>query len=326
MMGGFNVEVVFCVAVVMVMLRLELFRRAVDGRPGDRHQSTDKYKKMLRECAPEAAGSLACIVLIIALRSRGDTVSESMDEQSRQAWEDIKNQWPLLLTADTLLAMQVMVRVVVVFSAVLRAGSGKALPVSEETAMLWLAGALARIGVLMQSEAYWLEGPAGGTIPAVLEVALVPLLLVLGHKALCRCPLTGLLVASLVGVFAGRHHLNIADEQGANVCFMAAHGFEFLAAFAYVVRTMFIDNEGLVGNDLNIAFTHILMPLQTSFSVYFWLQAFEPDADLVGAGIGLQAIQLSCLAQLGAYLAAAALQAAAWFSDDAPPRALAATL
>lgn len=53
-LGGFHIdaqtfEALFGMVVVMVMLRLELFRRAVNGHPGDAAPSADKYKKLLRD-------------------------------------------------------------------------------------------------------------------------------------------------------------------------------------------------------------------------------------------------------------------------------------
>mmetsp|Transcript_2257 Transcript_2257/g.4106 ORF Transcript_2257/g.4106 Transcript_2257/m.4106 type:complete len:336 (-) Transcript_2257:24-1031(-) len=311
-----TIEAVICVAVVMVMLRLELFRRATEAT-GDVSRSAEKYKTLLRECGPEAFSTLACIALVVALRLRGDTYGETMDEGSRQAWEVIKIQWPLLMTADTLLALQAMLRFVVVISLVLRGGHGQTSPLAEDTSMIWLGGAVCRSAVLYVSDAYWLEGPAGGWLPTVCEVALVPLLLLLGYKALLRSSLSALVVVSMVSWFSQRNYLNLAEEHNANVLFTAAHCFEFLAAFAYVTRTMLLD-EGFNNRvSCNVPFTHLVMPMQAALGVYFWLQAFAPDADLTGSGLGIQAVQLGCLAQLGAYLGSAALHVAAWFDDQA---------
>jgi len=316
-MDAKTVEMLICAAVVMVILRLELFRR-----PGElaRPQPADHYKKLLRECGPEALGTLACIALVALLRSRGDTIGADMDEGSRQAWESIKSQWPLLMTADTLLAIQVMLRLVVLLSVVVRAGAAAASPLLDEAAMLWLGGSVCRVACLYQSPAYWLEGPAGGMIPTAFEVAILSLVLVLGVRALWRSFLTAVLVSCLVAVFASRNYLNLAEEESANILFTAAHCFEFLASFVYVARTMFVENESV--NKVNIAFTHLVMPLQQGLAVYFWLQAFEQDANLTGSGMGILAVQVSCLGQFGAYLGAAAIQAASWF-DEQPRQAVA---
>eukprot|EP00439_Symbiodinium_sp_Y106_P043366 s2107_g5.t1 len=308
-------EALFGMVVVMVMLRLELFRRAVNGRPGDTAPSADKYKKLLRECAPEAIGTLACVLLVVALRSRGDTIGESMDERSREAWEAIKAQWPVLMTADTLLALQVMLRLIVVLSAVLRSGSGTASPLLDECAVMWFGGAAARSAVLMHSKAYWLEGPVGGLIPTISEVLLAPLLFVLGKRALRRSTLTMSLVVVLVGFFAQRNNIHLAEEQEANLLFTAAHCFELLSAVLYLGRTLLSDSDS-PDLQFSLTFTHLVMVVQQSLAVYFWLQAFEPDT-VSGTGLGIAAIQLSCLGQLCAYLAAASLHVATWFADEA---------
>lgn len=306
-----TIEAIFCMAVVMVMLRLEIFRRTVESRPGDLIQSADKYKKLLRECAPEALGTLSCVALVVVLRFRGDTISETLDGHSKEAWESIKAQWPVLLTADTLLAIQVMLRLVVVLSAILRSGGSGNSPVLEECAALWCGGAIARCLVLQRSQAYWLEGPVGGLFPALLEALLAPLLFLLGYRAIRRSAVAICLVSILVAIFAKRNNLNLAEEEDANIFFTAAHCFEFLSALLYAGRTMLLDN---VQNTLlcedgqsSLTFTHLMMIIQQSLATYFWLQAFDPDTNLDGCGLGIFAIQMSCLGQLCAYIAAASL-------------------
>eukprot|EP00435_Cladocopium_sp_Y103_P050974 s909_g15.t1 len=296
-------QAIFCMAVVMVMLRLEIFRRTVESRPGDLIQSADKYKKLLRECAPEALGTLSCVALVVVLRFRGDTISETLDGHSKEAWESIKAQWPVLLTADTLLAIQVMLRLVVVLSAILRSGGSGNSPVLEECAALWCGGAIARCLVLQRSQAYWLEGPVGGLFPALLEALLAPLLFLLGYRAIRRSAVAICLVSILVAIFAKRNNLNLAEEEDANIFFTAAHCFEFLSALLYAGRTMLLDNDG----QSSLTFTHLMMIIQQSLATYFWLQAFDPDTNLDGCGLGIFAIQMSCLGQLCAYIAAASL-------------------
>eukprot|EP00438_Fugacium_kawagutii_P007332 Skav235726 [mRNA] locus=scaffold280:824876:836391:+ [translate_table: standard] len=311
-----TIEVVFCMVVVMVMLRLELLRRTLDSRPETFFPlSADKYKKLLRECGPEAFGTLSCAALVVILRFRGDTISETLDGHSREAWESIKAQWPVLLTADTLLAIQVMLRLVVILSALLRSGANRNSPVLEECAALWCGGAVARCFVLKRSQAYWLEGPVGGLLPALLEALLAPLLFMLGHRAIRRSTFTMLVVSVLVAIFAKRNNLNLAEEEDANILFMAAHCFEFLSALLYAGRTMLLDNDSwqtmmfaCAGDgQSSLTFMHLVMIIQQSLAAYFWLQAFDPDANVNGSGLGILAIQMSCLGQLCAYIAAASL-------------------
>eukprot|EP00913_Durusdinium_trenchii_P021589 g20287.t1 len=123
-----------------------------------------------------------------------------------------------------------MLRLVVVLSAVLRSGARINSPLLEECSALWFGGAVARCFVLKQSQAYWLEGPVGGLLPAALDASLVPLLFLLGHSAMRRSGTAILLVSGLVAVFSHRNNLNLAEETEANILFTAVHCFEFLSA------------------------------------------------------------------------------------------------
>lgn len=174
---------------------------------------------------------------------------------------------------------------------------------TDGTFGLWCGGAIARCLVLQRSQAYWLEGPVGGLLPALLEALLAPLLFLLGYRAMRRSAVAICLVSILVAVFAKRNNLNIAEEEDANIFFTAAHCFEFLSALLYAGRTMLLDNDG----QSSLTFTHLMMIIQQSLAAYFWLQAFEPDTNLNGCGLGIFAIQISCLGQLCAYIAAASL-------------------
>ncbi|CAK9105533.1 unnamed protein product [Durusdinium trenchii] len=323
-----TIEAMFGIAVVVVMC-LELFRRPLDSWHGEFLQSAGKYKKLLRECAPEAAGALCCVVLVAMLRFRGDTISGTLDAHSLEAWESIKAQWPVLMTADTLLAIQAMLRLVVVLSAVLRSGARINSPLLEECSAkkkmdiisgqsrrcrLWFGGAVARCFVLKQSQAYWLEGPVGGLLPAALDASLVPLLFLLGHSAMRRSGTAILLVSGLVAVFSHRNNLNLAEETEANILFTAVHCFEFLSALLYAGRTMLLGGDG----QPSVTFMHLVMVIQQSLATYFWLQAFDADMNVNGSGLGICAIQISCLGQLCAYLAAASLHAATLALQDVP--------
>merc|ERR1719433_751291 len=71
-------ETMLCVVVAMVVLRLELQRRAGSGPDiGSRREATryaQNCKRLLKECMPEAASLMACLTLAAALRARGDAV------------------------------------------------------------------------------------------------------------------------------------------------------------------------------------------------------------------------------------------------------------
>lgn len=304
-MGG-AVETLICIVVAMIVLRLELQRR-VQNRPGfgssDGSRYAENCKRILREFAPEAAGLIACLTLAAALRARGD--KRPADDQ---VWAQIKEQWPLLMTADTLLSLQAMLRLVVLLSAVLRAGGGGPVPLADEAAALWLGAGLSRVLLVSRCSLYMLDGPLGGLLPVACEVAVLPLLFSLGRGALRRAPVTLALVFSAAACFATRNRLQLADDSITNSLFMMAHSLDLLAAFVYLVRVALIDHEGKgILGDVSVAFAHLLMPVQQALSAYYFLRAFEYSESLVGSGRPFESLQISNTAQLGAYLAAAAL-------------------
>merc|ERR1719162_2411002 len=118
-------EMAICIIAAMIVLRMELTRRLGDGSPGLRYGfsgSIEGCKQIFKHCGPEVAGVVACSTLAVLLRVRGD-VDFNVDPSTSAHWEEIKSQWPLLLTADTLLSFQSMLRLVVLGSVLLRAGA-----------------------------------------------------------------------------------------------------------------------------------------------------------------------------------------------------------
>lgn len=314
-LGGAG-EAIVCVVVAALVLRLELQRRAGTGPNFGSRESggyVESCKSFLRECAPEAAGIVACLTLAAALRVRGDTGTPLDDE----AWAQIKEQWPLLLTADTLLSLQAMLRLVVLISMTLRAGSGGPTPLSEEAAALWLVAGLSRVLGTCRGSVYMLDGPLGGYLPVSCEVAVLPLLLILGRGAFCRKPLAAAQVVAGTAAFAFRNRLCLATDPVADTLFMAAHCFDFLAAFNYLLRTLLIDN-GPSGRKVHICvgFTHLLLPVQQALSAYYFLQAFDAVPNLVGSGRPFEVLQIGSATQLGVYCGASALYIADSLSRD----------
>merc|ERR1719492_662002 len=238
----------------------------------------------------------------VALRLRGDT-SKPMNEQ---AWAEIKAQWPILMTADTLLSLQAMLRLLLLLSCVLRAGGRVPVPLGDETAMLWLAAGLARVALLVRTESYMLDGPLGGNLPAACEVAVLPLLFALSRGSLVKAPLGGALTCIAVAVFAGRNHLNLAKDTLSDGLFIAAHGLDFLAAFAYFLRTLLIDVRG----NISVGFAHLLMPVQQGLAAYYFVQALIYEPLCVGSGRPFAVLQIGGITQIGFYLGACAVYVA----------------
>jgi len=317
---GFGIGGAFiCVVVAMLVLRIELQCRAVTGpNLGSRQGSSyvEGCHRILRQCAPEAAGVIACLTLAAAMRARGDGMSTA-GVVDAATWVQIKANWPLLITADTLLSLQAMLRFVVVVSAVLRCDGSRVVPLADEVGALWLGAGLARLVLGFRASAYLLDGPLGGNLPVACEIAVIPLLFVVGRKSMWRAPFTMAAIVAATAIFAGRNHLNLANDIVADLCFIAAHCMDFLASIAYLLRTLLVDS-GPRGSTAHISmgFVHLLMPIQQSLSAYYFLRAFEASPALVGAGRPFDMLQIGNVAQLGAYLGAASLYLAECFDGQ----------
>lgn len=314
-------EAFLCAIVALVVLRLELQRRAGTGPSIGSLQGSAWYaescKRILKECAPEAAGLLTCLTLAAALRARGDKGVQALEHE--EAWAQITAEWPLLVTADTLLSLQAMLRLVVLICVVLRAGGSLAAPLADESCALWLFAGLARVGVFARSSAYLLDGPLGGALPAACEVAVLPILLVLSQNTLRRAPLTIAAVLAATVLICSRNHLALSEDDDrvdrqADGLFMVAHVFDCLTAFVYLFRTVLIESGS---KSVSVAFTHLLMPIQAGLSAYYFLQAFSAVPELVGVGVPFEVLKIGNTAALGAYLGASALHFAERFDGRA---------
>jgi len=289
-----------CLIVAMVILRLEPQRYAGSA------------KRILRQYAPEVAGVTACLLLAAALRTRGDAAGAYEDNA---AWDEITRQWPILLTADTLLSLQTMLRLVILLSVVLRTGAGP-VPLASEAAMLWFCATAARLAAVSLNSSYALDGPVGGALPIACEVASLPLLLAMSRgPALSKAPLTTAVVIASTACLATRNHLNLAENDLADTCFAVAHLFDVLAAFTYLLRTLLLDT--VRKGDAAVGFTHLLMPVQQSLSTYYYVVAFDAVPSLVGAGLPFELLQIGATAQLGALLGAVAFHLAEGFEGRA---------
>lgn len=309
--SGISTETILYVVVALVVL-LEHQRRAGAG-PAWGSWNAGSARRLLKECAPEAALLLSCLTLAALLRTRGDAGS-APDAETQETWEQIKSEWPLLITADTLLSLQAMLRLVVLVSLVIR--SSAVVPLAQEAAALSLFGGIARVGVSYLTEGYALDGPLGGRLPVACEVAALPILLMLSWRALRRSFIRLTLAVAAVGFYASRNYLALsADGHVADSLFIAAHAFDILAAFVYLGRATLVE---ATGSGVSIGFTHLLMSIQQGFSAYFFLEAFDFTDDLIGAGRPFDVLHAGAAAALGAYLAAGALFAAERFDGDRP--------
>eukprot|EP00448_Togula_jolla_P000811 CAMPEP_0170602618 /NCGR_PEP_ID=MMETSP0224-20130122/18484_1 /TAXON_ID=285029 /ORGANISM="Togula jolla, Strain CCCM 725" /LENGTH=363 /DNA_ID=CAMNT_0010927463 /DNA_START=120 /DNA_END=1211 /DNA_ORIENTATION=- len=290
--------------VAMVVLRLELQRRGGFAVGSMSSGYKESCKRILRQCAPEALGVLACLLLAAALRARGDV---HVPDEHVQAWEEIKSQWPLLMSADSLLSLQAMLRLVTLLSVVLRAGSSGPVPFCDEAAALSLGGCLARAVLNCRTTSYALDGPLGGNLPAACEAASIPLLMALSRSAIRRAPMKMALTGAAVAFIACRNQLSLDDNFVSDCLFMSAHCFELLAACTYLVRNLFVDVAGPRGVRVSIGTTHVLMTLQQSLATYYFLRAFDAVPALVATGLPFHVLHFGSALQLGAYAGAAVL-------------------
>jgi hypothetical protein len=307
--GGHLLERLLGVAVAVAVLRLEVMRRTASlpytGSGRTQNGYFQNYKKLFRQHAPEAVGLTACLAFAVALRihcSPGQVVDD-------KTWAEIVRQWPILLTADSLLALQVMLRVLVLASAVLRAGPH---PLGREAALIFLVAAVGRVTLAMRSDVYKLDGPLGGCIPIAFEIASVPLLAVLcrgvSKQGFSICTLTTTLAICL----AYRNRLSLANDTITDGLFIFAHIAELIAAFAFLCRSITLDVSVVaVGkNGVAVRFAHALMLVQQCLAAYYFVQAFEYNSALVSAGKPFEVLQIGNVAQLGAFAAAAVLHVA----------------
>lgn len=322
-------QALFGAAAVSAVLCLEAPWRIAGIRVAD-----VGFKKCIRSCAgvlcrcaPEVLGFSVVLFLAFVLRLRGDT-EVFTDPASQQVWEQIKVDWPILMGADTLLNLQAMLRLLVLLFVAIRAEATKRSPLSGLPALLMVAGAMTRGMLNARTMDYRLEGPLslGGDLPAACELAGIPFYASLGLGELKRAPVKASLVVGTAIWFASHHYLNLAKDASVDVLFLQAHVLELFAAFAYLVRTVWlsvgkgadeeVEEEGgrrLVakkpdwsGNAF-IGFMHMLMTLQQALSAYYFLTAFDPHPSLVGRGRPFCVLCGGNLLQLGAYLGAAAL-------------------
>jgi len=141
-------------------------------RPGS---DADMGQRLFRKLIPEMGGLMivSALVAMFLVCGRED---EALQED--KAWNDVKREWPLLMTADTLIGLQAMVRLVFLLSASFRRPDVKLSSFDGEPAAFFLLAALVRVALLVLSprEVYHLDGPLGGDMNVAMEVTALLLL------------------------------------------------------------------------------------------------------------------------------------------------------
>jgi len=295
------IEGVIGFVVAVAILRVEVMRHT-GNLPG---LSQSGYVKrcwqMLQRYAPEIGGLVLCLSVAAYLRFSSYAAPDVSDE----AWAAIMREWPLLLTADSLLSLQAMLRVIVLLSAVIRCGT--ALPFAEEAAAFFCAAAVARVVLFATNASYMLDGPLGGFPPAVCEFASLLLSGIL-CRGLSMKPISATaLTIMAVAWIAYRNRLALANDALADGLFMFAHISELFSAFAFLFRALLL---GAGRASIAVRFAFIMMPLQQALSAYYFVHAFSAVPELVASGHPFEMLQICSVAQLGAFTSALVLHLA----------------
>eukprot|EP00927_Polykrikos_kofoidii_P006618 TRINITY_DN12681_c0_g2_i1.p1 TRINITY_DN12681_c0_g2~~TRINITY_DN12681_c0_g2_i1.p1 ORF type:complete len:387 (-),score=74.18 TRINITY_DN12681_c0_g2_i1:53-1213(-) len=314
-------EIAICISAALVVLRVELQRRAGDST-GLGGGSIACCKKIITQCAPEIAGVIGCLTLAALLRARGD--SDPLDPSQAQVWDAIKSQWPLLVTADTLLALQSMLRVCILVSSMLRASSASLpVPLADEAATLCLGAQVMRFIAAAMDSSFKLDGPLGGTFPVGCDAIAVILLVGLGGlRVFRRNPIASSVTVCCIGWLAGRHHLCMANEVHLDQFFVGAYMLDVFASLTYFGRSLLIGgSESVYAGRMSVGFTHVLMATQQGLATYYFFVAFDFQENLVGNGLPFSVLKLGNAVAFCAYLASATLWIAELAAGDASDRA-----
>lgn len=307
--------VVFAVAIFMV----EQKRRGANENAADllmaQAQPSTTLRGMLSSLAPEFVGLLLVILCAwVDLNAGEDRSTLKVDDEVSR---EIKHDWPILKTADSLLGIQAMLRLLLLSSAVCRRTDVLKSPFAGMTAAFFFFAALCRVALIVISPAdvYHLDGPLGKR-NLVIEVAALPLLFLVS-AATVRTEFRAIL-AFAVGVLgtATISFFNRFDLAGNAVhldaMFSLVQLLELLAGVSFFLGSLV--SGGLLGGEEDSAsngsvfssFAHILLPMQQAFSMYYFLCAFAPpftvEPELVGEGHPFEVLQLAGLTQVGMYI------------------------
>lgn len=265
---------------------------------------SDMGQRLFRQLLPEMAGLtlLSGLVAMLLVCKR-----EDHGLQGDAAWTDVKHEWPLLMTADTLIGLQAMMRLVFLLSASLRRTGATLSPLDGEPAAFFLIAAVVRVVLLSLSprDVYHLDGPLGGDLNVAIEATSCLLLLPLG----CRILQMGLLrvltvavIATLLAASAARNHFALADKSLSHLdmLFSLVMLLEIVAGVAFYIRSA-KGKESFVF-DAFTGYAHIMLPLQQALPTYFVLVAFAPpfqvEPSLVGQGRPFELLQAGSLVRL----------------------------
>jgi len=302
--------------VALAVWYLEHLRRTAADQPGSAAQG---FFQMLRRFMPEfvCLGALAVFAVSALVRGGNNNDIAMQQESDHKLWEHMQNQWGLLRTPDTFVALQAMLRVALLAAAIFRGAEADASPLMGESIHLFFMAAAGRMAMLFLAPvgSYALDGPLGGDTFLAFEGLSCGLLAYLSGRAFWKrlgrdyAPVFVILLA-IAGWVAWTNHLGLAGPELKHLDVLNSFSelVELLAAFAFFIRTV----RCAAGSTLESfgSFVHLVLPLQQLLPVSFHLMAWETKPleehpDLIGAGHPLIVLQLAGAAQVGLYLLAA---------------------
>jgi hypothetical protein len=307
--GSMSTEGVALVIIVSAVWILDFFRRSGHASP---EQCLIDAALKLRSLALEVSLLLVAGASAFLLLYRGRHEGAPIPVEDEEIWHEIKNEWPLLTTADSLLGLQSLLRLVVLLSATLRLAPNK----DSKSAFLgscglfFLSAAVVRVMLLVMSpqDVYHLDGPLGGNVNFMVEVSSLLLLMILNLRcfnlSMARMVACAFAI-TCVTLVAEFNCLEIADENSEflDVLFSLNGLLELLGAISFTFASLWISGTSAAFE----GFVHVILPVQQLFAAIFLLTAWvseEEQQSLVRRGYPFQLLQASYVLQVGLYLIA----------------------
>eukprot|EP00928_Gymnodinium_smaydae_P042377 TRINITY_DN28546_c0_g3_i1.p1 TRINITY_DN28546_c0_g3~~TRINITY_DN28546_c0_g3_i1.p1 ORF type:complete len:386 (-),score=78.25 TRINITY_DN28546_c0_g3_i1:110-1177(-) len=320
--GASGVLAVVLITVAVGIWLSEQGRKA-DFDSGQQRALVGHVRTMLSRFAPELTllsvlgGFAAC-----QLAGGNHIGFAAIPDDQADLWGSIKSAWPILTTADSLLVLQAMVRLVVLLSVAFRASESA--PLVGSPAAFALLAQVCRLLLFAFStpDVYHIDGPLGGVTSVIFELAPVPVLLFLSRNINAKSASVVAVGSACAAAVASINTFALADFMPVlDVLFSLVQLLDFLSSCAFVRNTVVaLGAEDSANSNGTLSLAHCLLPLQALLPAYFFLTAFAPplvvEAVLVRQGLPFQMMWAVGAAQVGLYILAGVLQLA--WALDAP--------
>jgi len=260
--------------------------------------------------------------LVVVLRAFCPTVVPqwaTKNNEGAEVWKDIQTDWPILNTADTLLALQAFIRPFIVFLALWRmpcVGGDvgvRVMALTPEFTWFYMVAMVGRCIAfpLSGDDNYMIVGPAGGVLPAAADVVTLTLLFCMALRQgmpVNQKAVIGAMILSLA--VAGRNHMRLADKRSehADVGFAMAQALELMASICHLLHAAM---SPLASGATSVT---VLLVLQQLLSAYFFVSVFPVTSEIAksGKGHGYLLVTGGSVVQLGIFCVAMAVNMARW--------------